>query len=38
MNTYIGKYIKILNDEWDGEFTKGGLYKIIPNIHDILVL
>ena len=22
MNKYIGKHIKILNDEWDGEFTK----------------
>ena len=35
MNKYIGKHIKILNDEWDGEFTKGSLYEIIPNIHDI---
>ena len=29
MNKYIGKHIKILNDEWDGEFTKGSLYEII---------
>ena len=35
MNKYIGKHIKILNDEWDGEFTKGSLYEIIKNIHDI---
>ena len=35
MNKYIGKHIKILNDEWEGEFTKGSLYKIIKNIHDI---
>ena len=35
MNKYIGKHIKILTDEWDGEFTKGSLYKIIKNIHDI---
>ena len=35
MNKYIGKYIKILTDEWDGEFTKGSLYEIIKNIHDI---
>ena len=35
MNKYIGKHIKILNDEWSGEFTKGNLYEIIPNIHDI---
>ena len=35
MNKYIGKHIKILTDEWDGEFTKGGLYEIIKNIHDI---
>ena len=34
MNKYIGKHIKILNDEWSGEFTKGNLYEIIPNIHD----
>ena len=35
MNKYIGKHIKILNDELDGDFTKGSLYKIIQNIHDI---
>ena len=35
MNKYIGKHIKILNDEWNGEFTKGSLYKIVTNIHDI---
>ena len=35
MNKYIGKHIKILTDEWDGEFTKGSLYEIIKNIHDI---
>ena len=35
MKKYIGKHIKILNDEWGGEFTKGSLYKIIPNIHGI---
>ena len=35
MNKYIGKHIKILNDEWEGEFTKGNLYEIIQNIHDI---
>ncbi len=35
MNKYIGKHIKILNDEWSGEFTKGGIYNIIQNIHDI---
>ena len=35
MKKYIGKHIKILNDEWSGEFTKGNLYKIVPNIHDI---
>ena len=35
MKKYIGKHIKILNDEWDGELTKGCLYEIIPNIHDI---
>ena len=35
MNKYSGKYIKILNDEWEGEFTKGGVYKIATNIHDI---
>ena len=35
MNKYIGKHIKILNDEWDGDFTKGNLYEIIQNIHDI---
>ena len=35
MNKYIGKHIKILNDECDGEFTKGSLYKILSNIHDI---
>ena len=34
MKKCIGKHIKILNDEWSGEFTKGGLYEIIPNIHD----
>ena len=35
MNKYIGKHIKILNDEWECEFTKGNLYEIIKNIHDI---
>ena len=35
MNKYIGKHIKILNDEWSGEFTKGNLYEIITNIHGI---
>ena len=35
MNKYIGKHIKILTDEWEGEFTKGNLYKIDTNIHDI---
>ena len=35
MNKYIGKHIKILNDELEGEFTKGNLYEIIKNIHDI---
>ena len=35
MNKYIGKHIKILNDEWSGEFTNGNLYEIISNIHDI---
>ena len=31
----IGDKVKILTDEWEGEFTKGGIYEIIPNIHDI---
>ena len=35
MSKYIGKHIKILNDEWEGEFTKDNLYEIIKNIHDI---
>ena len=35
MNKYIGKRIKILTDVWEGEFTKGNLYEIIQNIHDI---
>ena len=35
ITSYIGKHIKILNDEWNGEFTKGNLYEIIPNFHDI---
>ena len=35
MNKYIGKHIKILNDEWSGEFTKGNLYEILANIHGI---
>ena len=35
MNKYIGKSIKILTDEWEGEFTKGGIYEIVPNIHGI---
>ena len=35
MNKYIGKHIRILNDEWSGEFTKGNLYEVILNIHDI---
>lgn len=35
MNKYIGKHIKILTDEWEGEFTKNIVYEIVPNIHDI---
>ena len=35
MNKYIGKHIKILTDDWEGEFTNGNLYKIATNIHDI---
>ena len=35
ITSYIGKHIKILNDEWEGEFTKGSVYKIATNIHDI---
>ena len=35
MNKYIGKSIRVLTDEWEGEFTKGNLYNIIPNLHDI---
>ena len=35
MKKYIGKRIKILTDEWEGEFTKGNLYEIITNIHGI---
>ena len=35
MNKYIGKHIKILNDEWDGEFTKNVVYEIVTNIYDI---
>ena len=35
MNKHIGKHIRILNDDWEGEFTKGNLYKIATNIHDI---
>ena len=35
MNKYIGKQIKILTDEWEGELTKGNIYNIIPNFHDI---
>ena len=35
ITSYIGKHIKILTDDWDGEFTKGNLYKIVPNIHGI---
>ena len=35
MNKYIGKSIKILTDEWGGEFTRWNLYKIVPNIHGI---
>lgn len=35
MNKYIGKSIKILTDEWEGEFTKNIVYEIVPNIHDI---
>ena len=35
MNKHVGKHIKILTDEWSGEFTKGNLYEIIQNIHDI---
>ena len=35
MNKYIGKHIKILTGDWEGEFTKGNLYKIATNIHGI---
>ena len=35
ITSYIGKHIKILTDEWEGEFTNGNLYKIATNIHDI---
>ena len=35
MNKYVGKHIKILTDGWNGECTKGNLYEIIQNIHDI---
>ena len=35
ITSYIGKHIKILNDDWEGEFTKGNLYKITTNIHGI---
>lgn len=35
MNKYIGKHIKILNDEWEGEFTKGNIYNITPDFHNI---
>ena len=35
MNKYVGKHIKILTDEWNGELTKDNLYEIVPNIHDI---
>lgn len=35
MNKYIGNHIKILTDDWEGEFTKNVVYEIIPNIHDI---
>ena len=35
ITSYIGKHIKILTDEWGCEFTRGNLYKIVPNIHDI---
>ena len=35
MNKYIGKHIKILTDDWEGEFNKGGFYEVITNIHDI---
>ena len=31
----IGDKVKISTDEWEGEFTKGGIYEIVPNIHDI---
>ena len=31
----IGDKVKILTDEWEGEFTKGGIYEIVTNIHDI---
>ena len=34
MKKYVGKHIKILTDGWNGEFTRGNLYEIIPNIHD----
>ena len=35
ITSYIGKHIKILTDEWGGEFTRGSVYKIDTNIHDI---
>ena len=35
ITSYIGKHIKILNNEWNGEFTEGNIYEITPNIHDI---
>ena len=35
ITSYIGKHIKILTDDWKGEFTKGDFYEVITNIHDI---
>ena len=35
MNKYIGKHIKILTDDWEGEFTNGDFYEVITSIHDI---
>ena len=35
ITSYIGKHIKILTGDWEGEFTNGNLYKIVTNIHDI---
>ena len=35
ITSYIGKHIKILTDDWEGEFTKGDFYEVITSIHDI---